>query len=414
MKRWLALVLVGNGAYATECGEARLAQAHFKAAAQIEQDQHHSGPAHDARAGLEKAEAKVRSACAPHSVKIMALPLGYLSLPPGIGSKATFEPSTDWALHLSTAAGAPNGIVFNEPPELQLPAGLKWETPENAKGPEVYLAVGSDAELSVEEPEAGKGTWKISVEKTALVTLTAVHACAGGKGDAGAKLDKATCQMLLHVDPISGPNALPEPGRAAYIGEWDYGWKSGLEIGDVEMSETPTAGTPAHVDLALTLSAAIPGVSDGKKLTVSLQNNGQLKPTGAVFKLWQECANEDEACQKVRHSVTVWYDRAFGVPFLRLRPVGAAKASVTGKVADRLAKPMVGQRLMLIEPGRKIVTISDDLGEYHFIDVAGGEATIFPVGKKPADRPGKEESRKAMVGLGEAKVPILYVTKLFE
>src|SRR5262249_20787575 len=147
---------------------------------------------------------------------------------------------------------------------------------------------------------------------------------------------------------------------------------------------------------------------------VALQNNGQLKPMGAVFKLAQECGNDDEACQKVRHSVTVWYDRAFGVPFLRLRPVGAAKASATGKVADRLAKPMISQRLMLIQPGRKIVTISDDLGEYHFIDLSGGEATIFPVGKKPTDRPGKEESRKAMVGVGEAKVPILYVTKLFE
>jgi hypothetical protein len=116
----------------------------------------------------------------------------------------------------------------------------------------------------------------------------------------------------------------------------------------------------------------------------------------------------------VRHSVAVWYDRAFGVPFVRARPEGAAKASVTGKVADRLARPMVGQRVMLLQSGRKIITISDDLGEYHFVDLAGGEATIFPVGKKPTDRPGKEESRKVMVGLGEAKAPILYVTKLFE
>jgi len=93
---------------------------------------------------------------------------------------------------------------------------------------------------------------------------------------------------------------------------------------------------------------------------------------------------------------------------------GVAKAMATGKVADRLARPMVGQRVMLLESGRKIITISDDIGEYHFIELAGGEATIFPVGKKPTDRPGKEESRKAMVGLGEAKVPILYVTKLLE
>jgi hypothetical protein len=414
MKRWLVLLLVGNWASASECGEARLAQAHFKAAAQIEQDQHHSGPAHDARASLEKADAKVRSACAPHAVKVTALPLAYLTLGPGNGSKTTFEPGSDWALHFSTAAGAANGIVFHDPPELTLPGGVKWETPENAKGPEVFVAIGSDAQLTVDEPEAGKGTWKIEVEKTALLPLTAIRACAGGKGDAGAKLDKATCQMLMRVDPISGPNAMPEPGRAAYIGEWQYGWKSGLEVGDLEMSETPTAGMPAHVELPLSLSAPIPGVSDGKKLVVALQNNGQLKPQGAVFKLAQECGNDDEACQKVRHSVTVWYDRAFGVPFLRQRPVGAAKASAIGKVADRLAKPLIGQRLMLIEPGRKIITISDDIGEYHFIDLAGGEGTIFAVGKKPTAGPGKEESRKAMLGLGEAKVPILYVTKLFE
>src|SRR5437899_2349610 len=114
MKRWLAWILVGNGAYATECGEARLAQAHFKAAAQVEQDQRHSGPAHDARAGLEKADSKVRSACTPHKVKVTALPLGYVALPPGNGSKATFEPGSEWGLHLSTAAGAQNGIVFND------------------------------------------------------------------------------------------------------------------------------------------------------------------------------------------------------------------------------------------------------------------------------------------------------------
>ena len=128
----------------------------------------------------------------------------------------------------------------------------------------------------------------------------------------------------------------------------------------------------------------------------------------------QDCGNDDDACQKQRHAVTVWYDRVFGVPFVRARPAGVAKATATGKVADRLARPMVGQRIMLIESGRRIVTISDDLGEYHFIDLSGGEATVFPVGKKPTDRPGKEEARKTLVGMGEAKVPILYVTKLFE
>jgi hypothetical protein len=414
MKRWvigLSLFLVGNSR-ATECGEARLAYAHFKAAAQIEQDQHHAGPAHDARSSLEKADSKMRTACTPHKVKLTALPLGYVSLPPGNGSKATFEPGSDWALHLSTAAGAQNGVVFGEA-ELALPAGQKWETPENAKGPEIFVAVGSDADLTAEEPEAGKGTWKIEVGKVTLVPMTQIKSCAGGKGDAGLKLDKATCQMLAKIDPLGGPNALPEPGRAAYVGEWQYGWKSGLEVGELEMSETPTAGAPAHLDLALSLSAPIPGVSDGKKLSAALQTNGQLKPLGANVKLSQDCGNDDESCQKQRHAVAIWYDRAFGVPFVRVHS-GPAKATATGKVADRLARPMVGQRIMLLEPGRKVITISDDIGEYHFIDLAGGQATIFPVGKKPTDRPGKEESRPANVGMGEAKVPILYVTKLFE
>jgi hypothetical protein len=187
-------------------------------------------------------------------------------------------------------------------------------------------------------------------------------------------------------------------------------------VGEVEMSEVP-AGPTAHLELPLQLSAPIPGVSDGKKLTVTLRSNRQQKPLGAAIKLSQECGNDDEACQKQRHDVTIWYDRAVGVPFARARAVGAAKATAMGKVADRLARPMIGQRIMLLSStggGRKIVTISDDLGEYHFTDVAGGEATIFPVGKKPTDRPGKEEARKVMVGLGEAKAPILYVTKLFE
>jgi hypothetical protein len=416
MKRWLiglSLILVGN-ARATECGEARLAYAHYKAAAQIEQDLHHSGPAHDARSGLEKAEHQMKTACVAKKVGLSALPLGYVSLAPGNASKTTVELGSDWALHFSTGAGAANGIQFAEPAELTLPTGMKWESPDGAKGPELFVAVGTEAELTVEEPEAGKGTWKIEVGKTTLLPMTGIRACAGGKGDVGAKLDKATCQMLVRVDPFGGPNAVPEPGRAAYIGEWQYGWKSGLEVGDVEMSETPTAGPAARVDLPLSLSAPIPGVSDGKKLLVTLQSNGALKPSGAVMKLGVDCGNDDEACQKQREVVTVWYDRAFGVPLTRVRAAGVAKASAMGKVADRLARPMVGQRIMLIAPGRKVVTISDDLGEYHFAELSAGEATIFPVGKKPTDRPGKEESRKAMVGMGEAKVPILYVTKLLE
>jgi hypothetical protein len=99
---------------------------------------------------------------------------------------------------------------------------------------------------------------------------------------------------------------------------------------------------------------------------------------------------------------------------LRVRAAGAAKGGAAGKVADRLARPIVGQRVQLVQGNRRVVTISDDLGEYQFIEQSGGEATIFPVGKKPTDRPGKEETRKAMIGMGVAKVPILYVTKLFE
>jgi hypothetical protein len=402
----------GGVAAATECGEARIAYAHFKAAAEVEQFLHHAGPAHDARAGLESAEKKMHAACGAKKVSIVALPVGYVSSAPGNASKSTFAPGEAWSLQLTTNAGASNGVVFFEPAALSLPEAVNWESP---KPGELFVAVASDAQLTVEEPEAGKGTWKIEV-KTApqLIAMSALRQCAAGKGDAGAKLDKASCAMLVRVDPVASASALPEPGRAVYVGEWQYGWHAGLEVGELEMSQTPTLGPTPRVELPLSLSAAIPSVSDGKKLLIAVQGAGLQKPTGATLKLAHECGNEDEKCQKERFNVQVWFDRAFGVPFVRVRPAGAAKATATGKVADRLAKPMVGQRVMLLEPGRKIVTITDDIGEYHFDNLAGGEATVFPVGKAPIDKPGNQESRKQMIGVGEAKVPILYVTKLFE
>ena len=112
--------------------------------------------------------------------------------------------------------------------------------------------------------------------------------------------------------------------------------------------------------------------------------------------------------------MTVWFDRAFGLPFVRVRLASVATAQASGKVADPLARPIAGQRVMLISGGHKIITRTDDLGEYRFEGLPGGEALVFPVGKKPTDRPGSEESKKALVGLGEAKVPILHVTKLSE
>src|SRR5262249_20321562 len=162
---------------------------HFKAAAQIEQDLHHSGPAHDARAALEKAERQMNSACVPHKVSLTALPLGYLSVAPGVSSKTTFEPPSNdtWRLQLTTSAGAAKGVVFAETAELTLPTGMKWETPENAKGPELYVAIAPDAQLTTNEPETGKGTWKIEATQTAMLPMSAIRACAGGKGDAGAK-----------------------------------------------------------------------------------------------------------------------------------------------------------------------------------------------------------------------------------
>jgi hypothetical protein len=412
-----ALLGSAPAARATECGEARQAVAHFKHAASVEESLHHSKEAHEAHSGLATAEHKLQSACQPHRVSIAALPLGFVTGAPGNASKTTVDPPPAWQLVVTTRAGAGSGIVFAEPAELEAPGGMHWETAPNAKATaETLLAVATDAQLIVEEPEAGQGTWKIELKnKPQLVPVGQVRACAGGKGDAGVKLDKASCQMLARVDPTA--SGLPERGRAVLVGEWQYGWHSTIETGDLEMSEAPSGGPPPRVDLTLTLSAPVPGVSDGKRLDVTVEANKQNRPAGTNFRLAHTCADEDDACQKQRLAVEVWFDRAFGLPYLRVPPSAVAQGKAMGKVADRLARPMVGQRVMVMEGARKIITMSDDVGEYHFGGLSAGPVTVFAVGKKPTDKPGGpggDESRKVSIGVAETKVPILYVNKLFE
>jgi hypothetical protein len=411
----LVVLLLAARARATECGELRLAVAHFKAAATAEEAARRTKQANEAREALHAAQGKLAAACAPRHATILALPLGYLPVPSGNASKLSFDAGDRWRLNIITQAGAPSGIVFMDPVALDLPA-LHWESASLAKAPgEALLAVAVDAQLTVEEPVAGRGSWRIDLKGKPPLTIpmSQIRACAGGKGDAGAHLGRDTCQMLARVDPVPRPGAVPDRGRALLVGEWQYGWHTGFELGDVELSELPAGGPAPRLDLALPLSAPIPGIADGKKLEVTFEANRQERLEGVALKLGHECAADDGVCEGQRFDVEVWYDRIFGVPFLRTPPAAAAATRADGRVTDRLARPVAGQRVTLQSGGRKILTITDKFGDYRFDGLFGGEALIFAVGRKPTSKP-LEESRTVSLGLGELKVPVLYVNKLIE
>lgn len=415
----LAATLTGSGAArATECGEARLAATHLRAAIGFEQMAGHKKEAAEAQGKLKTVEKKLKDACAPRKVTIAALPLAYVSLPPGNLSKAGFQPGESWHLSVTTMAGSSAGIVFDDPAELQLPSGLKWETEPQAKNVdgEIWLAVAEGATLTVEEPQPGKGVWRIEIKaRPLLYPMSKLAACVAGKPDPSVKLPGAACSMLLSVDPVATLTALPDRGRAVPLGEWQYGWHSTLDIGgDQIAAPAPDTAAPARLELALELSAPLPGISDGKKLAVTLESNAQDKPSGASFRLGHSCGDDDEKCEKARFAVEVWYDRVFGVPFLRVPPSGAAQARLVGKVTDRLAKPVAGQRVLMTSGARRIVTATDELGDYRFDGLSAGDAAVVPCGKNPANVPTGDETRAVKLGLGETKVPVIYINKLFE
>ena len=156
-------------------------------------------------------------------------------------------------------------------------------------------------------------------------------------------------------------------------------------------------------------------MTDGKQLVVTLEANAQDKPAGALLKLGHGgCGDDDEKCEQARFDVEVWYDRAFGVPFLRVPPAGAAEGRLTGKVTDRLARPVQNQRVLVTSFGRRVITITDDHGDYRFDALQAGDASVVPVGRVPSNVPKGDETRAAKVGLEALKVPVIFVNKLYE
>jgi hypothetical protein len=266
------VILDGATAHATECGELRAEQARLKTALAFDR----SPLAADGKKALAAIERKLPAACAPRKVSIAALPIAYLAVPPGNLSKASLELGDGWGLTLTTQAGAAHGIVFADPVTLDVPRPLKWdsELSPNKTGVELFVAVAIDAQLTVEEPATGRGTWRIDLKgKPELVAMSKIRACAGGKPEAG-KLSKESCQLLARIDPMPKHGAVPERGRAQLAGEWQYGWHSTAELADEELSVLADAPLPARLDLHLDLSAPLPGISDGKKLAVTFEGRG--------------------------------------------------------------------------------------------------------------------------------------------
>jgi hypothetical protein len=415
-----ALLATAGQAAATECGEARAQLAHLRGAQAI---------SNQAKALLPAAERKVAATCTPKRATIAALPLGLVPVPQGNLSKVTWRPPEGFALTLSTRAGAPAGLVVKEPAQITVGEVALETTPSaTPKAGEALVALARDAELTVEEPAAGSLTWTIALSGApSTVPLSTLQACAAGK-DKSLKLSASTCRAVVDALPLAPtPGARPERRRALRLGEWQYGWGTTLELGPVELGLDEAVkslrglASPA-VPMALELSAPIPGLSDGKRLDVMLEMGQLASPPTVQLKLGHGCGDDDAACEAQRFAVEIWLDLVTGSLFFVPPPTPVAAASgplkpgaLVGKVADRLARAIAGQRLLYTGPGgRQIVTISDKQGEFRFIGLSGGEASVVPVGRVPTNILKGDEKRTVVVGLGESKVPIIYVNKLHE
>jgi hypothetical protein len=409
----VAILLAANGARATECGDLRAQVARLTAALKAEEQLKRGAGGNEARSTLRTAQSKLDKACAPRKATITALPLGWVAVPQGNLSKATVDLSQGAGLVATTRAGAAAGIVFEEPVTIEIPPGTTLEVKPSPKPEhgELLLAVSTDAQLTMEEPDAGRGTWRIELKKPPVtLPLSKVKAGAHGKGESG--LSQAACKALLAAAPLHGEGALPERGRAIFLGEWQYGWQAGLDLDPATLGEGVPPQAAPELDLALELSAPIPGVSDGKHLHVTLGANKRVRPDGFSFKLGHGCGDDDTACEEARYAVEVWWDRVFGVPFLRTPRAGTAR--VVGQVTDRLARPIAGQRMRLTVGDRRIVTTTDERGSFRFVSVPSGTGVVVPVGKDPGNPSKGDESRTVPVGLGETKVPVIYENKLWE
>ncbi len=408
----ILMALVAARAAASECGDWRRRTERLQAVAAAEGRLGHDKQAKEAAAELRVAEKKTQAACAPRKVGVLALPLGVLAPAPGAGSRASFDPGPDWGLQLTTLAGAPGGVTFSEVATVTAPPGrldLDAKAAEDLGGAAVVVA--TDAQLTVEEPAPGRGAWRIETHgKPLVVGVDKLRACAAASSPAdvgGARLPPSSCAMLLHAFPLASPQAVPERGRAALLGEWQYGDRVAFEIAD-ELAEVPSAGLPApRLDLALDLAAAIPGVADGKKLVVSVVGN--RRTGGGALRLAEECG--DDGCPEKWHDVEIWWDRAFAQPFVRRRPTESNKA--TGVVLDRLGKTVAGQRLAAFTGERRVITMTDADSKWR-IDGVVGEVSFVPVGKSLTARPNRQLGQTAWIGGAGGAVPKLFIDRLFE
>ena len=403
------LLLAGataRAAYGTECGKLRVEAAHWKAA---------QATTKDAASQLRTVEKKLQTACAPTRVTVAAIPLAYVPVPLGNLSRAGLELPAGAGPVFSTRAGATAGIVFADSVTLDQPAiHLETELSPNRAVADVLVAFAVDVKLTIEEPQTGRGVWRLeSSGEPMVLPLSKLRACAAGK-DKTVKLAPATCQSLLVVDAAPNSQAIPERGRAVQLGEWQWGWRSTIDLQPDALGELPAAKLPVRVPMHFELSAPIAGISDGKRLEVTLETHARTAPEGLSWKLGHGCGDDDSACEKTRFAGEVWFDRAFGVAFLRAPNPPSKTGSLVGKVTDRLARAIGGQRVVATVGGRRAITITDKDGEFRFEGLPAGETVVVPVGKDPANVAKGDEKRQVMLGTAEVKVPVIFVNKLFE
>jgi hypothetical protein len=406
-------------ACATECGELTAVAQHLRAAAKVT-----SSPlAKEAQSQLQAVEPKRQAACAPTTVTISALPLGYLPVPAGNLSKASIDLPQASPLVLTTQAGDEGGLVFDEPATLTLPGPVHLESQLQAdtRPGDLQVAVALGARLTVDEFQPGRGRWKIAVPKAPqAVTLSALESCAEGK-DRPLGLSKGACEGILVSLPRTRPPAVAARGRGLVLGEWQYGWGATIDLGEPEQalseesaSELRQSAPPTRVPLRLELSGPIPGVAEDRVLRVILEEAHTR--TAATFKLGHSCGEEDAACQDRRTGMQLEWDRAFGVPLLRQVPALPGRPSVLlGKITDRLARPIEGQRVAVTLPNRRVVTtVTDREGEYRLVGLPAGELLVSVVGRERAPRQKGDEPKRIVAGLGETKASVIFISKAVE
>lgn len=411
----LALTGAARTAHATECGTARRQVEQLKAAIAVDEAAKRGKEVAAARSKLAGLERAVDKSCVAKKATIIALPLGYVTLPEGNASKSEITYSENWEVTLHTQAGARNGIAISAPATVTSAWGTKLTADDKSgvKPGETLIALALGAQLVIEEPKAGEGTWKVTLPAPpTLYAASKLRACADGK----VKIEKLTpysCELALSAFPLPYPDSVAGRGRAVYVGEWQYGWQAGHTLNAETLGPLPEAKDPARLDLDLELDQSLgPITAHLKRMPVTIEANRQGSTDGVQIALGQNC-NDEEACEKKHFAVEVWWDRVFAMPILR-QPQ-SVDLVVSGKVTDRLAKPIAGQRMLLEGKGRRIFSITNKEGEFRFSALGGGDYTLYPVGKSPTNLlKGGDEKRAVQVGFGETKLPVFFINRLHE